>query len=287
MKPKILLITYYWPPNGGAGVQRWLKMSKYLVELGYELTVYTPENPEFSAVDDSLLKDVHKDIKVLKSNIWEPYSLYKQFVGGKNSNSTTYLSKSKSSWFQTILKSLALKVRNTMFLPDPRVYWVKPSVKMLLKHYKKDAFDLVISTGPPHSVHLTALKLKKKLGVKWIADFRDPWTEIDFYADLNLSKRSHEKNVRLEQSVLQNADKIVTVSESWADDLRRLGATNVDVVYNGFDHADFLKSDEHVKQNLNTTKIMYFGSMNKDRNPQALWEALVQLNKKGTVLFDI
>ena len=277
-KKHILLITYYWPPNGGAGVQRWLKMSKYLVEQGFRVSVYTPENPEFSAYDESLFIDIHPDIKVYKKSIWEPYSLYRRFVGGKNSNSTNYLDKGNKNG---LLHSLSQWLRGSFFIPDPRVFWVKPSIKYLSKLLKKETFDVVISTGPPHSMHLIGLGLKKKFNLPWIADFRDPWTFIDFYDQLGLSKKADLKNRSLEQEVLLHANRIVTVSKSWAKEFEALSGRSVDVVFNGYDHQDF-EYDNNIKLDSEFS-IGYFGSMNLDRNPEKLWSCLASISRKSNL----
>jgi glycosyltransferase involved in cell wall biosynthesis len=275
-KKKILLVTYYWPPNGGAGVQRWLKMSKYLVEQGFSVSVYTPENPEYSAYDESLIDDIHPDITVYKRPIWEPYSLYRKFVGGKSSNSTNYLNKGEKNG---LLHRLSQWVRGSVFIPDPRAFWVNPSIRYLSKLVKKESFDVVISTGPPHSMHVIALGLKKKFNIPWIADFRDPWTFIDFYDQLGLSKSADFKNRQLEQKVLVEADKIVTVSKSWGKGFEELANRSVDLIYNGYDHKDFEEVERIVVDTEFT--IGYFGSMNLDRNPNKLWAALAEIASKS------
>ncbi len=269
---KILIITYYWAPNGGAGVQRWLKMSKFLQEQGFDVSIYTPKNPEFTAYDATL--KVHPAIKVYKRKIWEPYSLYRKLVGGKNANSTNYLTKDKKNG---ILHQFAQWLRGSVFIPDPRVFWVKPSIRFLSKLIKKENFDVIISTGPPHSMHLIALGLKKKFGTPWIADFRDPWTFIDFYDQLNLSVKADKKNKELEQEVLGLADKVVTVSPSWAKGFEELSNRSIDLVFNGYDHEDFEK-EERVTVDKEFS-IGYFGAMNLDRNPESLWFVLAEIAK--------
>ena len=175
---KVLIISYYWPPSGGAGVQRWLKFVKYLPEFGWQPIIYTPENPEFPAVDESLIKDIPEGLEILKQPIWEPYSWYRQFLGDKDKKiGAGFVSDKKDPGF---LQKISVWVRGNFFIPDARRFWIKPSVNYLTKYLKDNPVDVVVSTGPPHSMHLIALGLKKSLGVKWIADFRDPWTNIDF-----------------------------------------------------------------------------------------------------------
>lgn len=275
---KVLIITYYWPPSGGAGVQRWLKFSKYLPKYGWQPIIYTPENPDFTLQDNSLAKDIPKEAIVLKQKIWEPYGFYKALVGqkGKSANAG-FFAGDKRSWKQR----LSIFIRGQFFIPDPRVFWVKPSIKYLSKYLIENPVDAIVSTGPPHSMHLIALGLKKKFPeIKWILDFRDPWTDIDFYKDLHLSKWADKKHHKLESEVVKSADKIVTVSKSWAEELTKNHNRKVEVITNGFDVDDF--KELKFKNNSNDFTIVHLGSMNKDRNPDVFWKVIAELNKIGT-----
>ena len=186
---KVLIISYYWPPSGGSGVQRWLKFVKYLPKYGIKPIVYTVDNPSYPILDDSLVKEISKDITVLKGKIWEPNQLLSFFSKNKKQDSAGFLN-DNPSFFSKII----LYIRANMFVPDSRCFWVKPSVKYLKKYIKDNRIDTIITTGPPHSVHLIGLKLKKNLNVKWIADFRDPWTNIDYFHQLPFSKRTVKKH---------------------------------------------------------------------------------------------
>jgi len=273
MKKRILLISYYWPPAGGGGVQRWLKMSKYLPEMGYDLTVYTPSNGEAPVVDESLVSEVHPDIKVIQTPIWEPYSLYKKLTGRKKSEKvySGFITDKKEGWTQ----KLSVFIRGNFFIPDARKFWIRPSITFLIKYLKTNPVDVIISTGPPHSMHLIALGVTKEINIPWIADFRDPWTNIDFYDQLRLSSWADSKHKKLEQKVLSNATKVVTVSHNWAIDFKRLSnREDILVIPNGFDHTDF--EGERVELSPTFT-LCHIGSMNKDRDPKALWGVLKKL----------
>ena len=272
---RVLIITYYWPPSGGSGVQRWLKMSKYLPEYGWQPVIYTPEDGEYPVEDPSLEKDVTPEAEIIKRPIVEPYTLYKKFLGIKKEEKVKagFIKEDgkKVSWKER----LAIWVRGNFFIPDARCWWVKPSVRYLKKYLKEHPVDAIISTGPPHSMHLIAMKLKASLGIPWIADFRDPWTEIDYYDKLLLTRRSDRKHHRLEREVLTQADKVVTVSPDWARSLGRLGNRRVRVVYNGFDRDDAVTQ---VDTRLSDTfTITYLGVLFKVRNPERLWESLGEL----------
>ena len=272
---KLLIITYYWPPSGGAGVRRWLKFVKYLREFGWEPVIYTAENPEVPAIDHSLEADVPDNIEVIKTKIWEPFSIYKRFVGRKKDDKIKagFLSEGKTP---SLTEKMSVWVRGNLFIPDARKFWILPSIKYLKAYLKENPVDAMVSTGPPHSMHMIALGVKKKFNIPWLADFRDPWTNIDFYQDLMLTGFADKKHHRLEQKVLKKADLITTVSTNWAKDFKKLGATNIEVVTNGFDTDDFsvLSGSKSGK-----FEICHLGSMNKDRNPGVLWNVLADLCK--------
>jgi glycosyltransferase involved in cell wall biosynthesis len=272
---KVLIITYYWPPSGGAGVQRWLKFTKYLRDFGWEPIIYTVENGEFPITDDSLLKDVPEGIEVIKHPIWEPYSFYKKLIGQKKEEKiqTGFLSENERP---KLMESLSIWVRGNFFIPDARKFWIKPSVKVLTKYLENNDIDAIVSNGPPHTTHMIALGLKKKFKLPWLADFRDPWTNIDFYDKLRLSSFADKKHHRQERSVIENADVLVTVSENWAGEFKKLAGIDFEVITNGFDSDDFIQSAALTDK----FSIKHIGSLNEDRNPNAFWEALNILCEK-------
>jgi len=272
---KVLIITYYWPPSGGSGVQRWLKFVKYLRDFGIEPVIYTVENPNYALIDDSLGSEIPEGIEILRKPIWEPYKLASIFSKKKNNQeSVGFLTKKKS--FSSKVISY---IRANYFIPDARMFWIKPSVKFLRKYLKENKIEAIISSGPPHSMHLIALKLKKELGIKWISDFRDPWTDIDYLHQLPLTKRSIQKHEQLEKKVLQNSDGVIVVGEtmrqSYLNDCK-----NITVITNGFDQ-DEVEEKVTMDEEFSITHI---GLMNEDRNPKILWQALAKLCKENTSL---
>lgn len=279
---KILIISYYWPPAGGPGVQRWLKFVKYLPDFGWEPTVFIPENPSYPIVDETLQKDVPKNLKMIKTKIWEPYQLAEKF--GKDNK------KFKAGQFdvgenQSWKAKLSIFVRGNFFIPDARVFWVKPSEEFLEKYLKVNHYDVLVTTGPPHSLHLIGLNLKKKLpDLKWIADFRDPWTEISYYKHLKLTKIADKKHRKLESEVFKNADITLATSYTDAENFRKKGA-NAFCITNGFDvdASTTLSMTEENSKTLplsnSTTKftLSYIGVLEQLRNPDILWETLNDL----------
>lgn len=276
---KALIITYYWPPAGGSGVQRWLKFVKYFRDFGIEPIVYTVENPNYPILDESLAKDIPEGIEILKQPIWEPNSLF-AFFGKKKIESAGFLNPNPS-----IFGKILQYIRANYFIPDARKFWVKPSTSYLKTYLKTNKIDVVITTGPPHSMHLIGLNLKKELNIKWIADFRDPWTEIDYFQQLPLTKIAIEKHHFLEKEVLKNADAVLVVGKTMQVNFNRFN-NNVITVTNGFDE---VITDAIVELDSKFT-ITHIGLMNADRNPKILWEVLSEIiseNKEFATDFEL
>jgi glycosyltransferase involved in cell wall biosynthesis len=265
---KVLIITYYWPPAGGSGVQRWLKFVKYLQNSDIESIVYTVDNANYPKEDKTLLHEVPANIKILKQPIWEPTNLLfwkkKEAQKGDVSNAV-------NSGFLSF-------IRGNFFIPDPKIFWVNSSVKFLHQYLKENKVDVVISTGPPHSMHLIAQKLKQKNNIKWIADFRDPWSNLYYNEGFKQLSFAKKKNEKLENSVFKNADCILTVSNSLKKEFDQKAA-RVEVITNGFD-------DEVVTNTLITLdkkfSISYIGLLPKQSNPKLLFKVLSTLCAEDT-----
>ncbi|MDP4866517.1 MAG: glycosyl transferase family 1, partial [Crocinitomicaceae bacterium] len=265
-----LLITYYWPPAGGAGVHRWLRMSRYFKENKVNLHVYCPQDAAWPIIDLALNEEVSPDLTIVRRKIFEPH----RYLGSKNNpNKGAGITQNKKAG---IVQRFIIWVRGNLFIPDARVCWIRPSARFL-KNYLKEhpEIDTIISTGPPHSMHLIARRLKHKFPtLNWVADFRDPWTEIDFYQELLPGKWADFRHKRLEKSVLSEANTIVTVSAACAEGLSSIVGRKVEVVTNGFIFPDF--DEKQVELDKKFT-IAHFGSMPYSRNPDALWIALENL----------
>ncbi|HZV44618.1 MAG TPA: glycosyltransferase, partial [Saprospiraceae bacterium] len=262
---KFLLITYYWPPAGGAGVMRWAKMTKYIAAYGWQPVIYTPSNGETGMHDESLLKEIPPDLEIIKTPIWEPYELYKAFLG-RSKKDKVYSGFINEKKKPSLAQRISVFIRGNFFIPDARMFWIKPSIQYLKEYLQTNPVDAIVSTGPPHSMHLIAEQIHKITGIPWIADFRDPWTNIDFYRDLQLTSMADKKHHRLELKVLKNASRIVTVTWRSRDEFKALcGRDDIEVVPNGFDEADFPRiGSSQLDQDFT---FVHVGSMNKDRNP--------------------
>lgn len=267
---KVLIITYYWPPAGGPGVQRWLKFVKYLRNFEIEPVVYVPENPSYPMLDESLASDIPDGIRIIKKRIFEPYSLAGIFSkkNAETISSGIIAGEEKQSIFQKVM----LYVRGNFFIPDARKFWIKPSTSYLKQEIENENYKAIITTGPPHSVHLIGLNLKESTHVKWIADFRDPWTQIGYHRKLKLTENSKRKHGELERKVLNTADHIITTSFTTRKEFISKTSRPVSVITNGFD-VEINKDDP-----LNTKfEIAHIGSLLSERNPQNLWKVLGEL----------
>jgi glycosyltransferase involved in cell wall biosynthesis len=254
-------------------VQRWLKFTKYLRNFGWEPVIYSPSNPDYPVLDPTLAADIPSGIEQITLPIWEPYQFYKKFTGKQKTDRVHagLLSNKKSSGW---VEQLAVWIRGNLFIPDARKFWIKPSIRFLNNYLNDNKIDAIVSTGPPHSMHLIALGIKKKLNIAWLADFRDPWTDIDFYQDLKISAFADRKHKRLELQVITSCDAMVVVSADMKENYEKMGGNNIHLITNGFDPADM--TDQTVVQDTKFS-ISHVGSLPPNRNPKVLWEALAGL----------
>ncbi len=276
---KVLIITYYWPPSGGAGVQRWVKFVKYLSLQGVEPYVLTvePEYATYPQTDYTLEKDIPKSVKVFYTKSLELYSLYKKVSSNKEVPYGGFANTKTVNLKEKIIRF----IRGNFIIPDPRKGWNKYAIakaKELIQTYQ---IDTVITTSPPHSTQLIGLKLKKELEIKWIADLRDPWTEIYYFKQLYPTKIAKQIHKGLEKKVLKKSDKIITVSE----ELKKLFAKKaegifdkIEVISNGFDTDDFQNIESNPDPEF--LYISYVGTISKEYNISGLIRAVSELPAK-------
>ena len=270
---RALIITYYWPPAGGPGVQRWLKFVTYFKEFGIEPVVFIPDNPHYPLQDKSIVSEIPEGIEIIRFPIKEPYAFAKMFSKKKTNQVSSGIITNKN---QSVLEKLLLWVRGNFFIPDARIGWVKPSVGFLKEYLANNDMDIVISSGPPHSLHLIAMALKKELGIKWVADFRDPWTTIHYHQSLRLNKRAQKKHLKFESQVLNNADLVVVTSSNSKKEFQKITNKPIEVISNGYDVL------EKIEANLDAQfSIAHIGSLLTNRNPEILWEVLSALKDEN------
>ena len=270
---RVLVIAYYWPPSGGSGVQRWVKFVKYLPAEGWEPVVFAPLNADYPSLDPSFEAEVPASVEVLRGRIWEPYAAYRKLLGGKQaSTQVTEISSGKKTWKQ----KLSLWIRANLFVPDPRVGWVKPSVKTLKAYLAEHPVDVIVTTGPPHSVHLIGQRLHKDLGTPWIPDFRDPWSRMYYLKYLPMTSRTWRRLRAQEQAVLDQCSTVLACTPLVQEDFRAQTRTPVACITNGFDEEDFLGPAPEGDGLFNITHTGLFAA---DGNPLALWKVLEKLAK--------
>ena len=275
---KVLIITYYWPPSGGAGVQRWVKFAKYLSRMDIETYVLTvdPKYATYPQIDKSLSKDIPESVKVYFAKSFELYSVYKKLSSNKEAPYGGFANTKKVDFKEKILRF----IRGNFFLPDPRRGWNKYAYRKAKEIIQTNNIETVITTSPPHSTQLIGLKLKKRLNIKWLADFRDPWTDIYYYKQLYPTKIATFFNKKLEKKVISIADKIVTVSSDFKVlfSSKVIGSENkIEVIPNGFDLDDF--ENINVKSEHELFYISHIGTIAKNYNIEGFIKAIQQLPK--------
>jgi len=270
MPKKVLIVAYYWPPAGGPGVQRWLKFVKYLPEFDIVPTVIIPENPAYPIVDEDLKAGIGTATTIVQLPIREPLRWASTLSRKQSQNIASGLIPDENK--QSFLQKAMLYIRGNFFIPDARIFWVRPTVRYLESYIEEHQFDTIITTGPPHSVHLIGLNLKKKFKnkLRWLADFRDPWTTISYHGKLRMGKRAQAKHKELEHKVLTTADEIIVTSPATQKDFITLTAKPVHLITNGYDD----RAEAVVQNDASTFTIAHIGSLLSDRNPRVLWEVL-------------
>lgn len=277
---KVLIITYYWPPAGGPGVQRALKFVKYLSQFGWEPIVLTVENPDSPVNDPSLFNDIPKGTKVYKTKTLEPFELYKKLIGKKSDSKIpgdVLIDNTNSSLMNRISKWIRLNV----FIPDAKIGWKKHAVKRGAEIIRNEKIDVIFTTSPPQTVSLIGQTLSKITGVKWVADFRDPWMEIVYYQNVKRNFFTVRIDSKLERKVFEDANAVVTIS----DDMIRLFKSkapnqNFHLIPNGYDETDFTVTDNNKN---NSFTIAYTGVISKDRVPYSLLKALKKLTDEDGI----
>lgn len=271
---QVLLFTYYWPPSGGAGVQRWLKFCKFLPEFQIKPIVVTvdEENASYPVIDHSFSHDISKDLKIVKTKSFEPLNYYQKLSGRKQVPFAGFANETNENWKHEVSRF----IRGNFFIPDARRGWNSFAIKAGMQLIKEENIQTIITTSPPHSSQLIGLKLKEKYHLNWVADLRDPWTDIYYYKKMNHTFLAKWIDSNYEKKVLEKADKIVVVSEfiknMFLQKSTKINPNNIVVIPNGYDEEDF----NHIKKYASTDKILiaYNGTLSNDYPIQPFIEAL-------------
>ncbi|MDE2731004.1 MAG: glycosyltransferase family 4 protein [Bacteroidota bacterium] len=274
---RVLVVSYYFPPSGGPGVQRVLKFVRYLPDFGWKPTVITvdPAYASYPALDRSLLDDVPEDIEVIRTRSWDPYQLYAR-LQGKSKEAVVgvgFVRDSSRSVFQAIARWL----RGNVFLPDARRGWVRYAAKAALEAMSKQSFDALLTSGPPHSTHLVAHWIQRKAKVPWVVDMRDPWSDIQYSMEMHQSSAARAIQARMERRVLSSADVVIGVSDYVGELLKVRGRIKrYQTIFNGFDPAD-IESSPQAGPSDGPFIVAHVGTFNWARHAPGLVAALAGL----------
>ena len=268
MKKKILIISYYWPPAGGPGVQRWLKFAKYLPEFNISPVLFVPENANYPINDNSLKSEVSKDLEIIKLPIFELSNFFPS-LKSLNSIRSGNISKNKN---QSILQKVVFFIRGNFFIPDMKIFWKRNSVNFLKNYLSENNIETIITTGPPHSIHLIGLELKRKLNINWISDFRDPWVNLNYLNRFHLLPFVKEYHKKLRDKVINNSDAVIVTSKRLKDLYSEINSSIFQVT-NGYDYnKPVIKLDKKFS-------ISHVGSLYNERNPEFLWDIIDELSE--------
>lgn len=275
---KVLIVTYYWPPSGGPGVQRVLSFARYLPEFGWEPVILTVENGDYSSEDRSLLRKIPEDLKVYKVPAWEPFNLYRRLTGKKKGEKIpTHILGSQQK--QSLMERLSRFIRLNLFIPDARIGWIHNLYKKGMEIVGKENPQLILSSSPPHSLQLAVRKIVRKTKVKWLADFRDPWSDFFHYQEKGRLYPARSLDLFFEKSVLRSVDAAVSVSPAAVKLFEeKFPDLKTSVIFNGFNRKDY-ENISPVRHSRFT--IFYAGNMRKSQHPDMFFHALQSMIEKG------
>ena len=259
-------------------MQRWVKFAKYLPSEGWQPVIYTPENPEQLAIDESLAAEIPAEVEVIKTRIVEPYEIYKKLLRKSGHSKEAVEVNPVNAQNKSFLQKVAMWVRGNLFRPDPRCMWIGPSVRFLKKYLKEHPVDLIVSTGPPQSMHLIGRRLALETGLPWIADFRDPWTKIFYFKHLSMTHGTERWHKKMEKKVLDDTSVVVAVSPLVQQEFQAMTSTRVELITNGFDECDFAAEPCHEAEGGSDNEfcVTHTGLFAADGNPTVLWEVLAE-----------
>lgn len=269
----VLILTYYWPPAGGPGVQRWLKFVKYLEEFGWEAHILTVEKGTYPARDEELVNEIPAGVKVTKTKSKDPFRFYNMLKGKKDGSVSVALINIDKK--RSLLDRLAMYIRSNFFVPDGRKGWVPYANREALEIIERENIDLLVTTGPPHSTHLAGLKIRKKMNIPWLADLRDPWTSVYYNEMLPRTARTRKKDRKLEDAVISGADAVTVVSPGMQQEFS-VRNENVHVVMNGFDADDMAQSREDIEKDP-LFSLTYTGNFKPNQHIPRIWDGICEL----------
>jgi len=279
---KVLFITYYWPPSGKASLHWPLKILKHLPKYGWQPSVLTVEEDTFSQKDETMLEDISPDLKVIRTKSYEPFNIYKKFIGKKGDDQLV-ASETISKSNRRLSHRISIWLRMNLFIPDARIGWYFSAIKAARKVIKDEKIDAIISIGPPHSTHLIGKNIGKKLNIPQVPVFIDPWVDIIYYKDFKRSKITLSIDNYLEKSVLKNAKSIIFVTETMKEDYEKkynFIKNKSNVLYWGYNEEDFERILVHKKEKKEKV-LVHAGNIFSFQNPHNFWKQIKKENEEG------
>ncbi len=283
----VLMVAYYYPPAGGAGVQRTLKFSRYLPEFGWRPHLLVPRDADYPVEDHSLIDEIPSDAVVHRTRIVEPYGLYRRVTGrrGKHARSLDVATLSRDAHEDRKLSERFSEwMRSTFFIPDARIGWFPFAVRAGLRVVNAERPSVIYSSAPPYTCHLIGLRLHRRTGLPWVADFRDSW--VDWLSAARRSGLARKIDLSMEGAVLRTASALVSVSRGVADDLVSRHPESADrswhFIPNGFDPPD-IEDAAPDRAGVADTELLvtYTGTLYGPRHPRTLVDALESLDAEG------
>ena len=281
---KVLIVAYYFPPSGGPGVQRVLKYVQYLRDFGWEPVVLTVSNGSVPARDESLIAAIPSGVRVIRTEIFEPYDIYRKLTGKEKGSAIDVNTIRKDGTKLPLSERLAEFIRATLFIPDARIGWYANAVRAGLDAIRDEGVDAIYSSSPPYTCALIARGLKRKTGLPWIAGFRDPWTKF-----ITTPKRwalPAKVDSMLEHAVFREANEVevawLGITKDALDKYPDLPPEKFHHLPNGYDSADMPDVDPRDRTDERFT-VTYTGSMYGRRNPEAFLRAVEMLVHRGDV----
>ena len=279
---KVLFITYYFPPSGKASLHFPLYIMKHLPDFGWQASVLTVMEDKFSFRDESLLKDIQPSTDVIKTKTFEPFDLYKKFLG-KDKDAQLIASETISKENKSISHRIAVWIRMNLFIPDARVGWYLPGVKKASEYIKKNKVDAIVSIGPPHTAQLIGKKLSEKFNILFVPVFIDPWTDIIYYKEQNRNWLTKAIDSSLEKSVIKRASHIIFVTETMRTDFIKkypFAREKSSVLYWGYNEEDF-ESIKPYDWKEDGKVLIHAGNIFDYQNPVNFWKYIRKRNEDG------
>ncbi len=281
MSGRVLVITYFFPPVGGVGVQRTLKYVTYLPRWGWEPAVVAPGDPAFPVRDPSLVPTLAPGLEIHRTASLEPGRLPTAAVRLLSRRSGSAGAVSADLTASSAQGSLPLKVLRkisvvwnriwaVLLFPEGAIAWVPFAVRAGRKAHRRRPVDVIYSSSSPISTHVAAGLIKRSTGLPWVADFRDPWVGNPFAAPLSRPKRWLQR--RMERWIVARADRVIVAVDAMRVQFAGRYPDMADKfvhIPNGYDRADLVGIEPAPPPTPGGFHLLYAGSLYRPRELEA------------------